>query len=350
MLQLKFSKVHGFFGVFVICFTIISLLLASPIEAVSSGSTLVRVDLGWTLQGPHAPFFIAVERGYFAEEGISVKIEPGTGAPDQIKKMAVGLFDAGLLDLATLTEFKAREDVPIIAVYGVYNKPGIATIALKRYGITEPRDLEGKKVGAPPPDIGARLFPAFAAATGIDMKQITFEPVTFALREPSLVEGKVHAITGLLHSVLGVKQMGVPEDDIVIFDYKEYGVDVYGAGIVFTERFVQENPAAVSGFLRAITQGYADMISNPEYALSVMMKREPLLNPDLEKARIELVISYMIDTPEVREHGFGYYDEAILEAHIKTITNLFDLPRTLSVSELFTDEFFPPLEERLIFE
>lgn len=115
--------------------------LLTPGEA-QTAPTRVRVDLGWTLQGPHAPFFIAVEKGYFAREGITAEIHPGTGAPDQVRKMTAGLFDAGLLDLATLTELKIRERVPIIAVYGVYNNPGIATIALRKYGITRPRDLD----------------------------------------------------------------------------------------------------------------------------------------------------------------------------------------------------------------
>lgn len=339
----------------VVAFFVIGIVIGSAITWVlrpappKPAFTHVRVDLGWTLQGPHAPFFIAVEKGYFTDEGITVEIEPGTGAPDQIKKMMAGLFDAAFLDLATLTEFKSKENVPIICVYGIYNNPGIVTIALKKYGITKPKDLEGHPVGAPPPDIGYRLFPAFAAKTGIDMTKITFEPVTFALREPSLVEGKVHAITGLLHSVLGVMQMGVPEDEIVIFDYKSYGVDVYGAGIAFTEEFVKKDPSAVKGFLRAITKGYRDMVQNPEYALEVMKKREPLLDADVERKRIELVVTRMIDTPEIREKGFGYYDKDKLRAHIKTCTEVFKLPRELSVEELFTDVFFPPFEERKIF-
>lgn len=312
-------------------------------------ATTIRVDLGWSLQGPHAPFFIAQEKGYFAAEGLNVIIDPGTGAPDQIRKMVAGLYDAAFLDLVTLTEYKAREGVPIIAVFGIYNNPGIVCIALKRYGITSPKDLEGKTIGAPPPDIGARLFPAFAQATGIDISKINFEPVTFALREPSLVEGKVQAITGLLHSVLGIKAMGVPEDDIVIFNYKTYGVDVYGAGIAFTEKFVKEYPDAVRGFLRALTRGYADMLADPDYALRVMLKREPLLNPVVERERISLVISFMLDTPEVRQNGFGYYSKEGLSRHIQTVTQVFSLPRVLSVEELYTDAFMPPLEERLIF-
>jgi NitT/TauT family transport system substrate-binding protein len=310
--------------------------------------TRVRVDLGWTLQGPHAPFFIALERGYFAREGIAAEIHPGTGAPDQIRKMAAGLFDAGLLDLVTLTEFKIRERVPIIAVYGVYNNPGIATIALRRHGITRPRDLEGRRIGAPLPDVGFRLFPAFAARTGIDMARITFEPVTFALREPALVDGRVHAITGLLHSVLGVRAMGVPDDDIVIFDYKQHGVEVYGAGIAFTEEFIRRNPAVITPFLRALTRGYEVMIRDPEHALAVMMRREPLLNARMERDRIQLVVTHMIDTPEVRQHGFGYYDRRKLHAHLATIIRTFTLPGAISVDDLFTDRFFPPAEQRMI--
>lgn len=312
--------------------------------------THIRVDLGWSLQGPHAPFFIADEKGYFAEEGITVEIEPGTGAPDQIRNMIGGLYDAGLLDFATLTELKAKENVPLKNVFCVYNGPGIATIALKNYGIAEPKDLEGHPVGAPVVDIGYRLFPAFAKKVGIDIARVEFVPVTFMEREAYLVNGQVHAITGIVYSMLGVEEFGVPEENIVVFDYKNYGVDIYGAGIVFTNSFIEDHPGAVEGFLRALTRGQIDAINDPDYAIEVMQKREPLLDPVVERKRFDISITMMIDTPEVREHGFGYYDKEKLEGHIDTCVDAFDLTRRPSVDELYTDEFLLriPLEDRML--
>ena len=193
------------------------------------------------------------------------------------------------------------------------------------------------------------MFPAFAAKTGIDIGRITFEPVTFALRERSLVDGRVQAITGLLMSVLGIRAMGVPDGDIAIFDYKQHGVEVYGAGIAFAEEFVKRNPAAVTQFLRALTRGYADMINDQEYALAVMRRREPLLDERMERDRIRLVVAHMIDTPEVRQHGFGYYDRQKLYAHLATIIKTFTLPGAIPIDELFTDRFFPPVGQRMIF-
>ena len=73
---------------------------------------------------------------------------------------------------------------------------------MKSKGITKPKDLEGRKLGAPTFDGGRQMFPALAKANGLDMNKITWITMDANLRETLLVRGDVDVITGFLTSVV----------------------------------------------------------------------------------------------------------------------------------------------------
>ena len=139
---------------------------------------------------------------------------------------------------------------PVTAVMMVYDKPPFAVVGRPSLGVTKPSDLEGKVLGAPPPDGAWAQFPIFAAETGIDVDAITVEPVGFPTREPMLAEGNVAAITGFsFSSTLNLKRLGIEDEDISVLLMADYGVDLYGNAIIVNTDFAEENPEAITAFL-----------------------------------------------------------------------------------------------------
>jgi len=107
----------------------------------------------------------------------------------------------------------------------VYDKPPFAIVGRKSLGVSEPADLEGRVLGAPPPDGAWAQFPIFAAETGIDVDAITVEPVGFPTREPMLAEGNVAAVTG--------------------FSFSSFLNLVPDAGLYFTDAYLPEGGFAL---------------------------------------------------------------------------------------------------------
>ena len=125
----------------------------------------------------------------------------------------------------------------------VYDKPPFSVVGRKSLGIETPADLEGKVLGAPPPDGAWAQFPIFAAENGLDMAAITVEPVGFPTREPMLAEGKVASVTGFsFSSTLNLIRLGVPEDDITILLMADHGVALYGNAVIVNTDFAEANP------------------------------------------------------------------------------------------------------------
>ena len=129
---------------------------ASTLGALAD--TDVKFALDWRFEGPAAGFLLAEDLGYFAEEGLNVTIDTGTGSVNTIPRVASGLYDMGFGDLNSLVKFLDEDPAqPVIGVGMVYDKPTFGIVGRKSLGITEdPKSVEGRKLGAPPPDAPGR--------------------------------------------------------------------------------------------------------------------------------------------------------------------------------------------------
>jgi len=309
--------------------------------------TTIKFILDWAIQGYHAPFIVALEKGYFAQEGLAVIMDRGYGSADSYAKIAAGTYQMGYGSLDVLIEFNSKNPgSELIAVYIVMNSPPYSVITLKDKNINSPKDLEGKKIGGGAADSSRRLFPVFAKATGIDPQKIEWITVTPALREPSLVKGDVDAITAYyISGYINLLSLNVNPDNIVAFKYKDY-VELYGDAIVVRKDFMQANPEAIAKFVRAVNRALKEVIADPSKAVDYVNQRDPLADRNVELQRLKLALNDNILTEEVRRNGLGSVDRSRLEETIKKVAEAFNLPKIPTIDEVFTDKFLPPLEER----
>lgn len=324
--------------------------------AISGSSAIAATDikftLDWKFEGPAAPFFVALDKGYFAAEDLNVTIDSGAGSRETMPRVATGTYDMGFGDINSLIKvLDDQPDLKLKAVMMAYETPPMAVIGRKSQGVTEdPKSLEGKTLGAPPPDAAFAQWPAFVNAAGIDTSDITIQSVGFPLREPMLARGQVDAIFGFsFSSVLNLKTQGVPEEDISLILMGENGLDLYGSAIIANTDFAAKNPEAVKGFLRALTRGYMDAIADPAAAIPSVLARNQILDEALEVERLTMAIEGSIATPAVMENGFGGVDMDKLAGsiiHLQASLGVSDTPPT--AERVFDDSYLPPLEERMV--
>ena len=139
----------------------------------SFANTKISFALDWKFEGPSAPYFYAIDKGHFGEENLEVEISAGKGSLDAIPKVATGAFPIGFADINSLIKFLDQNPgAPVMAVMMVYDKPPFAIAGRKSLGVTTPSDLEGKILGAPPPDGAWAQFPPFASANNINVDNI----------------------------------------------------------------------------------------------------------------------------------------------------------------------------------
>jgi NitT/TauT family transport system substrate-binding protein len=299
--------------------------------------------LDWKFEGPAAPYFAAIDNGHFADEGLNVTIEAGSGSTNTIPKIATGAFPVGFGDINAVIKFLDQNPgAPVTAVMMVYDKPPFAIVGRKSLGVEGPSDLEGKILGAPPPDGAWAQWPVFVAETGIDAESVTIEPVGFPTREPMLAEGNVAAITGFsFSSVVNLKRLGVPADDISNILMADYGLDLYSNAILVNTDWAAENGETLQAFLRAVAKGWVDVKADPEAGIEALLKRNVAADAELELERLQMAMDQNVFTPWVMENGMGGIDAERMEAALAQLALTYEFQNDPDASLYFTDAYLP---------
>jgi NitT/TauT family transport system substrate-binding protein len=297
------------------------LLVTTLASGAMAAETSIKFSLDFKFEGPSAPFLIPLDKGYYKAEGLDVSVDSAGGSLEPINRVASGTYDMGFGDINSLIKFRdANPGTPIKAVFMVYNKPPFAIIGRKSRGIGTPKDLEGKKLGAPAADGAYAQWPIFAQVNSIDTAKVTIENVGFPVREPMLAAGQVDAITGFsFSSFINLKDKGVPVDDIVVLLMADHGVNLYGNVIIVNPKFAAEHPDAVKGFLRAFVKGLKETVASPSTAVDSVLKRNDIAKKPTELERLSMALRDNIVTSEVKANGYGGIDVARLTAAIEQI-------------------------------
>jgi NitT/TauT family transport system substrate-binding protein len=327
------------------------LLAATLATGATAAETSIKFSLDFKFEGPSAPFLLPLDKGYYKAEGLNVSIDTAAGSLEPISRVASGTYDMGFGDINSLIKFRdANPGTPIKAVFMVYNLPPFAVIGRKSRGITKPKDLEGKTLGAPAPDGAYAQWPIFVQANGVDAAKVTIENVGVPVREPMLAAGQVDAITGFsFSSFINLKDKGVPVDDIVVLLMADYGVNLYGNAIIVNPKFAAEHPDAVKGFLRAFVKGLKETVKQPSTAVDSVLKRNDVAKKNVELERLNMAIRDNIVTAEVKANGYGGIDTARFAHAIDQIGLTYkfkaDKPKP---EEIFDASYLPPAADRKV--
>ena len=323
--------------------SLVLIIVSFFFSITSYADTKIPFTLDWKFEGPSAPFFNAIDKGYFKDVGLDVEISPGKGSLDAIPKVATGSFPLGFADINSLIKFLDQNPgAPVTAIMMIYDKPPFAVIGRKSLGIKSPADLTGSVLGAPPPDGAWAQFPSFAKANGLDMSKIKVEPVGFPTREPMLAEGKVASVTGYsFSSFLNLVRLGVPEDDISTILMADHGLKLYGNAIIVNTDFASSNAKVVKSFLGAVGKGWKDAVSNPSSAIDALVKRNPAADKNLEERRFNLALTGNVMTDYVLKNGMGNIDKARFEAAIAQLSETYKYKTKPNSKLYFTDAYLP---------
>lgn len=322
----------------------------SAIAPLTLADTDIEFTLDWRFEGPSAPFLMALEKGYFKDEGLNVTIDAGNGSAGAVTRVATNAYDMGFADFRALTETTSKNpDTAVTGVYMVYNAMPAAVFALKESGIEKPADLKGKTLGAPVFDGGRKAWPSFARHNDLAVDSVEWQSVEPAIRETLLARGELDAITGFYFtSLLNLEARGVNPDNIVALKYPDYGIEFYGNTIISSNELLENNPDAVRGFLKAFNKALKETIADPEAAIQYVKNRDGLIKEDLELRRLKLALDTNVITEETRAEGLGAVTEDRMERAMDDMIASYGLEASPRLNNLFDSSYLPSKDARMI--
>ncbi|MBI2371450.1 MAG: ABC transporter substrate-binding protein [Deltaproteobacteria bacterium] len=300
------------------------------------GQEQVSVRLEFVPNGYHGPFYMALGKGYYREEGLDVQIRRGFGSDDTIKRLMAGGDTIGFADFYTVVKGIA-DGARVRAIGAGFGDTIGCIVAISKSGIRKPADLEGRSLGTPPGGAFTLQLPTVLRAAGVDPAKVKIVTMDIVLKSSALVAGKVDAITGAFVSEPpAFRSKGL---DVVVFDYRDF-INIMGTGIISNQNLIQQQPELIRKFLRATYRGARDFSHDPASVAPIMVRIHP--EGDAGSYAGQAVSSVSLwASPVAKRTGFGWMDEVKMRNTVEQSTKDFKLTRRVEAAEFYTNEFVP---------
>ena len=227
----------------------------------------IRLPMGFIADPQYAPFYVAVDKGYYAEEGLEIEFDYS------FETDGIALVGANELPFAIVSGEQvilARgQGLPVVYVLEWFQRYPIAVISRAEAGLERPEDLAGRNVGLPG-FFGASYvgFIGLLQANNLTQADVEANEIGFNQIE-SLRSGQSEAVVGYVNNE--PVQLAAMGEEINVIDVADY-TDMVANGVITNETTLAENPGVVEGFVRATLRGLADTLDNPEEAYEISKK------------------------------------------------------------------------------
>ncbi len=317
------------------CLPLLALVVPTLWSATAQAADLTLVtDFG--VNGRHAYFFVAQEKGYYRDAGLNVTIVRGQGSADAIKKVAAGSAQVGFADAASLVLARANDEVPVKLLSIVYQQPPQAIFALESSGIRSARDLVGRKVADTASSAVPLLFGAYAQKAGIAKEQVSWMVADGASLPAVLATGRADAI-GQFTVGEALLQKAVAPQKLVRLAYKDVGLSYYGNGLIASESMIKQQPEVLKSFVAATLRGMQEAFRDPAGAGQILNAAQKQVDAAVAEAETKAVAE-LAQNPEGPMGGISVTG---MRNTVDTVAGAFTLKRKVTPEEMFVPGFTP---------
>ena len=302
-------------------------------EGGSADLTTIRLPMGYIPNIQFAPFYVAIQKGYFREAGIKVDLDY------KFETDGVTLVGAGDLPFAIVSGEQVllarAQGLPVVYVAAWYQQYPVSVVAKSELGVLIPQDLKGKKIGLPGL-FGANYVGLRALLSEAKMSEsdVTLDAIGFNQVE-LLAAGEQDVVVGYTaNEPIQLRARGIPVTEIRVADY----VQLASNGILASEKIISENPDLVRAFVGAFLKGLADTIANPDEAFQLSEAYIPNF-AELDAEVQKQVLATSIE--QWKAERLGYSNPQAWENMQNVLLEAGLIGEAMDLNKAFTNEFVP---------
>jgi NitT/TauT family transport system substrate-binding protein len=317
--------------------------LAAPMllrSGRSLAATKTTIALPWIPHGGYAFLFAAKKLGYWSDRGLDVTVDRGFGSGETCKRVALGQYDYGLADFATMVKM-ADDGLPLTCIGMVAHVSQLGILSLKEANIAKPKDLEGKTMGTTAGSADYALWPAFVAATGIDGDKVKINIVGPELRLRLLTDKQIDAIGSVYGSDAPIFLSRGIRYNLML--HASYGLEMYSNAIVTRKDRVEKNPAECQAMIDGVMEGLKFSFLEPEKTTDIqldMVKEYESASNDRSFLRYGVLINTATSiAPYLEQTGLGHMEERLVAATQDKIVRYLGVKAAQSPGALYTNRF-----------
>jgi len=303
--------------------------------ATAQELTKASLRLKWLASAQFAGYYVAKDKGWYAQEGIDLTINPG--GPNIIGEnlVATGTDTFGHAGGATTLLQARSKGLPLIGIGMMFQETPYRFVAREKSGIKSLDDFKGKTVST------WFTGPQFLVQALLKSKGVPLDQVKIIAQAASMVpfmEGQVQVATVTTYNEgLTLRREGVT--DLVVFNPADYGVNLPNEVLIVNESFAKANPKLVQGFLNASLRGWAYALQNQKETVDILLKS--IQGGNRTQYEEELPeISKLITHDKGTTEGIGYIDVNALEFTNKFLVDNGVIPKVVDVASAIDQSFW----------
>lgn len=308
---------------------------STPTPTAPETLTPLTLNLQWVTQTQFAGYYVALEKGWYKEEGLDLTIRPGGPDLSAIDAVRTGTAQFGTSLLADII-VTSQQSNDLKSIAQIQQMNGLLLVAKKSSGISQPKDFSGKKVGVWLGNWEAQ-FDALVAKEGLNSNEFTLVSQGFSM--DAFLNGELDVASAMVYNeYYAVLESGIKAEDLSIIDYADYGLDFPGDVLFTSAQFAQENPEICVKMLRATLRGWQYAIEHPEEAVDIVMKADKsgVLTRDHQLSMMREIAKLV----SVNIRPVGYTDRADVRRTIDTLYSYKVLNTEVSPDAVFTNDFW----------
>ncbi len=308
------------------------LLLPGAAAGSPRSATLL---LDWTPNTNHTGIYVALDKGWYREAGLDLKIlPPGEAAVEAV--VGAGRADFGISFQEWATSARV-EGVPIVSIAAIiqHNTSGFASI---NRGIKNAADFAGKRYGGWGLPVEKAIIQGMMQADGADASKVRY--INIGGQDDLLtLLGRDIDLAWIYYGWQGIEaeRRGIKLDMVRMSDYFSAIPDYYTPIIITSENLIKRDPALVAAFMRATARGYEYAARYPAEAAGILIKAVPEIDAELvRRSQTWLSPRYIADAPR-----FGYQRQQVWQAFADWMYENGLIGTRLEAGKAFTNQFLP---------
>lgn len=317
--------------------SILAVALDRPSEVAAGRALKVRMD--WRYQGYQAPFFIAVDKGYYKAAGLEVELLAGQGSGTGVKIVASGAEELGFLD-AGVVALSISKGAPLKVVAVIIQQNPTVVMSWKDKPVNKPKDMEGKSVSWVPGVATNFTLTALWKANGVDEAKIKKVSTTREASEILFLERKTDFGSGFINASWAVYLAKGYGKDMQIMRAGDWGVNALSLAVVAHTKLIAEEPQVVRTFVTATLKGLKEAVDNPELGWKTVVKHKPEVDAKLAQYGLENSLP-LLCTANTKDKPLGWMAEKDWAATLDFLASYMDLAPRLPLDRYYTNEFIP---------
>ena len=306
-------------------------------KAVSDVNKKVDVRLPIPfLDATMSPYYVALDKGYYAEQGLDVSLNPGSSETNPVKMVASGADEFGILGGPDTLLVARSKGIPLVAIAVLHRNSDFPVIlTLKESGLTKLEDLQGKKIGLFYGHISTDVLHNLLNKYGIKRNEIDV-----GVDYNQLIAGKVDAQWAFRPSAgITLPSKGY---EVNVISPKEYGINTHGLTLFTTEDMVKNHPEIVEKYLKATFKGVQHVIDSPKDGVKSITNRDSKLDANVEMQRIKVYSKLLSHT---ERYPIGYMDYKMFKETYDRLQEEGVITKAFDVNKAFTTEFIDKIHK-----